>query len=788
MRIQIDNISYKDKQLAKKEMGVIKPRIQTSVPIEMSISEFTDKIQEGYTFSPAVLSGGCKSENWIEQQVFCVDVDNDYEDSPLLTVEEALSICRNRKISPVLYYPTYSHSDKKPKFRLVFLSDTVIRDNNARTTIMECLTALFAQGDTSCKNADRIFYGTNKEAVVVDEAATFSVDDLVSTYIPDQGIISSDSHLSSYENNELERLKNEFDLFDYMRQRNGELLYSRGNYTMFKTCELCGHKEDLVYYRDTNRFKCFGANCNKGGTIIDYLMISQNMNVGEAIRYFKHTLCGIPEDAYVPVSNRMTADEIAKSEYQTSLAILKPEVKYSRDDKGISELFADLHKDFCRYNPIAKEWFYYNGKVWVEDPDDLNIRRMGKHMIDELTRYSASIKDEKTQIEYLSFLVKMHSFQRRKNMIDDAKDKHYILNDDLDTNVDLLNCINGTLNLRTFEFREHQSSDMLSKMSNVFYDPTVRSERFEAFIDEIMLGDIEKIKYLQKILGYSLTADNSLEACFLLYGNTTRNGKSTLVETIAYMLGGTSGYAMNMNPETLAQKVHNDSRQASGDIARLKGCRFLSARELPKGMIIDSGLLKSLTGRDTITARHLYGRLFQFYPYFKLFINTNYLPVIPDDTLFDSGRLIVIPFERHFSKADQDKTLKDTLKKRDNITGVFNWCIEGLRLFRNEGLCRPKCIDEAIELYRGESDKINNFIKEMLIPSDECIKAKDVYDEYLYWCAGKGLGAESKTNFLSMLRTKKLLRKSGTVNGQTAHNVIYGYSLSDRKQSNIISL
>ena len=99
------------------------------------------------------------------------------------------------------------------------------------------------------------------------------------------------------------------------------------------------------------------------------------------------------------------------------------------------------------------------------------------------------------------------------------------------------------------------------------YDPAARSELWIRFIDEVMQGDEEKIKYLQKAIGYGITADTSLETCFILYGATTRNGKSTLVETIMHMLGGSSGYAMQMKPESLAQKQNNDSRQANGDIA-----------------------------------------------------------------------------------------------------------------------------------------------------------------------------------------------------------------------------
>ena len=84
-----------------------------------------------------------------------------------------------------------------------------------------------------------------------------------------------------------------------------------------------------------------------------------------------------------------------------------------------------------------------------------------------------------------------------------------------------------------------------------------------------MQDDKEKISYLQKIAGLSLTGNT--ETCFILYGSTTRNGKSTFCETLIHLLGD---YAVTMKPESLAVRQNLDSRTASGDIARSAGCRL----------------------------------------------------------------------------------------------------------------------------------------------------------------------------------------------------------------------
>ncbi|MDE7323757.1 MAG: DNA primase [Lachnospiraceae bacterium] len=331
------------------------------------------------------------------------------------------------------------------------------------------------------------------------------------------------------------------------------------------------------------------------------------------------------------------------------------------------------------------------------------------------------------------------------------------------TKEDLQKLIYGVLNQDTVT-----ADLLLSKICNVEYNPAATCKHWEKFLDEVMQGDTEKIKYLQKIAGISLTGDTKEECMFILYGATTRNGKSTFVETIGHLLGD---YGLTMRPETLAVKQNNDSRQANGDIARLKGVRFVNASEPPKRMIFDVALIKTLLGRDSITARHLHEREFEFVPVFKLLINTNYLPQILDDTVFSSGRINVISFDRHFEPQEQDKDLKNRLRDKQELSGILNWCIERLELYRKEGLKPPTAVEVSTSDYRQQSDKIGNFINEMLIKSGRNSKAKDIYESYTKWCDDNGYGCENKGNFFAELKNKGLFSVTGTIDGKTVKNV-----------------
>lgn len=454
---------------------------------------------------------------------------------------------------------------------------------------------------------------------------------------------------------------------------------------------------------------------------------------------------------------------------------LKPE-RYEQNDKGNGQLYADTYKDILRFNATAKEWYWFNGKRWQQDIGGMIAEQKAKELSDVLFVHAVDIEDSSIRTEYIKHVARMGSRRTRKTMIDDSRDINFIVNKDLDKDLYLLNCQNGILNLKTFEFMEHSPNFLLSKIANVIYDPTASDVEWVKFIDKVLQHDKPKIKYVQKALGLSTTGCTNEESCYLFYGESTRNGKSTLVETYSYMLGNADGYSLNMRPETLAQKQNADSRQTSGDIARLDGCRFLNVSEPPKKMILDVALLKTLLGRDSITARHLYQSEFQFTPVFKLFINTNFLPLVTDNTLFSSGRLNVITFDKHFTPQEQDKGLKDRLKKPENLSGLLNWCLTGLRSYYEEGMIPPKSVVVATEQYRMNSDKIGNFISECLEKSGRNSSVKEVYGRYVEWCQENGFGTENKSNFTAELSSKGLIA-SGKINGVSYKQVVKGYEV-----------
>ena len=761
IKVHIDTLNYDQKP--KEDIGRIKQRVQSKENIkEVDIDTLIKYITTGFTISPGIMIGGCKSINWTEQTLFMVDIDNNNQGLPILSINDAITICNAKNIKPTFVYKTFSNTDQKPKYRLCFITNTPIKDTHIRKIIIETLISLFKQSDQTGKNADRIFFGSNQEALIINLNNRITIEQIINYHER----ISIE--LQQNTNTELDTLKQHFDFFSYLKNRNGTPKINNPKYAQFEYCELCGHKNDLTYYHETKTFMCFSSSVNKGGSIIDYIKILNNCTTAEAIEHFKYEILQLPKKTNTTIKeNKIITNKFAE---------LNITENYTIDDKGISKLFADTYKTSLRFNTTCNEWFYYNGKVWSEDKKGMVAEQKAEEFVDNLLIYTNKIDSEAYKQDLLKYCHKLGNYKNRQNLINDSKNVHYIMYKDLDKNDDLINCQNGTLNLETLEFKAHDANDLITKITNVIYDITKKPILFSKFISEVFENNNDKIDYLQQLLGYSLTTNTTYEECYILLGTSTRNGKSTLVETISYMLGNNNGYAMNIMPETLAIKFNKDSRTASGDIARLKDCRLLTTSEPPKNMLIDNAFLKNITGRDRITARHLHQDEIEFVPKFKLFINTNHLPYITDMTLFDSGRINVITFNRHFNENEQDRTLKDKLREDEEISGIFNWCLEGLKKIKSEGIQKPQCIKDDTAQYKKQSDIIGEYVEERLIKNNHSTKLKDVYEDYKIWCEKSGNTYELKSSFIQNIKERNLFTERATINGKTEKNVISGYS------------
>ena len=478
-------------------------------------------------------------------------------------------------------------------------------------------------------------------------------------------------------------------------------------------------------------------------------------------------------DYYKPIIPRTAAEDFGVDR----LKELNPmdSSKYPWNDIGAGHIFADFFQDRLRYVPERKMWFHYEDGIWQPDKGNLRAMKYCMDLANLIYTFALEIKDEDKRKSYMKYASRWQSHSNRVNILKDAQVHHPISYGSFDADIYIFNCQNGTLHIDTGEFTEHRNTDLLTKKSPVLYDPTAYSGRFATYIDEIMSGDADRAKFLQKILGYGLTGDTRHECMTILYGVTTRNGKGTLCESVLKVLGD---YGCASRPETIAMKSYTNGSQPSEDVARLAGVRFVNIPEPGKGMVLDAAKVKAMTGNDTLNARYLHENSFDFQPQFKIFVNTNFLPVINDMTLFSSDRIIIIPFDRHFDEHSRDTTLKRRFAEESVQSAILNWLLEGYRLLQSEGLFLPKSVKEATERYQHDSDKMALFFEDSLVADDTAeVMTAQVYARYKEWCQENGTYPEGMKNFKQGLQAfAEVVRKRPKRGGEKT-TMLIGYRL-----------
>ena len=148
VKCMLDKKTFTKKPSGAEAGGVQKRLSQTEIKIE----ELANLLCNGATFKPALLNG-TKSKDWLSQQIFALDFDEG------TTINNELKRCEELNINPVFGYKTFSYTEYKEKFRLVFCNNEVITDIEIRNDFQKLLIELFSNSDSVTFDPTRLFFG-----------------------------------------------------------------------------------------------------------------------------------------------------------------------------------------------------------------------------------------------------------------------------------------------------------------------------------------------------------------------------------------------------------------------------------------------------------------------------------------------------------------------------------------------------------------------------------------------------------------------------------------------------
>lgn len=340
--LNLDKSGYTDKESAKKATGAICNRTKcTNGIVTINPEQLKKAIESGKTFTPGVLTGTSEAD-WRSQQIIAADIDNkkDLLDEHgnkvkqdnkvvqvpcehIITPREALEILNANNLDPYLMYYSFSNTKELPKFRILFVLSEKLTDGEETKKLTRKLAYLFnsatkePNADMSISNLDRLLFGSTTGSVFyskgsITDKRKFDVlidpEEVKAKAAPTSAANDRWSDINAQEKERLKRDIENFDLLDYiLRTKPGSHTKVRGHQTYINPCPVCGHNDDFKIKDNKAFWACYSSatSDDTNGSIIDYLMEVERMDLSQALDYFKHDLMHYPRKEYEKKENHL---------------------------------------------------------------------------------------------------------------------------------------------------------------------------------------------------------------------------------------------------------------------------------------------------------------------------------------------------------------------------------------------------------------------------------------------------------------------------------------------------
>jgi putative DNA primase/helicase len=408
---------------------------------------------------------------------------------------------------------------------------------------------------------------------------------------------------------------------------------------------------------------------------------------------------------------------------------------------GYAHRLVAVYGGQLRYVPAWKRWMVWDGKRWAHDQTGYAQRwakLIARGMTDvvlasddpTLRRDCYPIAEKGETNAFISGVLSLASTER----------EIAVAHEDLDADPFLLNCANGTLDLRTGELRGHEPGDLITKMASAAYDPEGCGATFTAFLERVQPDPLMRA-FLARLLGHAMEG-RVTEHMLPIFHGAGANGKSTLVTAVVAALGDYAGPA---DSDLLTARTFDAHPTGVADLC---GLRLARIDEGDRGRHLGEGTVKRLTGGDRLKARRMREDFWSFDPTHTFLMLTNHKPVV---TGTDEGiwrRIRLVPWDVIIAAEERDLNFGDRLLPE--LDYVLAWLVAGYRDWKANGLDEPEAVAAATAAYRGESDAIGRFLAERCMEHGE-VRSSDLFAEWGKWCANESEEPGTQTAFSTEL-------------------------------------
>jgi len=406
---------------------------------------------------------------------------------------------------------------------------------------------------------------------------------------------------------------------------------------------------------------------------------------------------------------------------------------------------SDRHGEKLRFVFDIRSWIVWHDQCWQWDSNGAFIREQASMLAKQI--YHEGMGFEIQQAEFFAKFARTSQTSKSieaavKLLSDQGRIRLSLAMIDVDPMLIGFDHARQVIDLRTGVARPAALLDYITKsLAPCAIGDASKAVRWLAFLEQIFDGDNQLIDWLHRWCGYLLTGNTS-EQIFLFFFGLGSNGKSVFAELLQYISGD---YARTISSETLTESKRQ-AGSASPDLADLIGSRFAMSSETTDGSALNEGMVKALTGGDTIVARKLYCEPVTFIPAFKLLMLGNHKPIVHGTDHGIWRRVRLVPFTRTFSEMEKDLHLLDKLKVE--APHILAWMVAGCLEWQRRGLGDvPAVVANQTADYRQEQDVIGQWL-------GECTKAdrlgetdtSELYTSYRGWAIDSGLKPASKVS------------------------------------------
>ena len=281
--------------------------------------------------------------------------------------------------------------------------------------------------------------------------------------------------------------------------------------------------------------------------------------------------------------------------------------------------------------------------------------------------------------------------------------------------------LNGNFSTDTYELtqRTHELFITEHDCMNVTFDPLAECPNWMRFLDSLELPQ-QSIDTLQEAFGTCLQRDVRYKKSYTIYGPPD-TGKSVIGNVLLKMFND------------LAESIAFDQLcESKFWVSHLDGKLVNVSSEKEVSKIEALELYKRLTGNEesmSVEDKHEKGRKTRLFA--KLFTILNKLFIVSEDEAF-YARQILLHFHKQFptGSADRIENLLEILTTPEELSGIFNWSVEGLkRLTEKRVFSINKNAKENRDEWKMDSVDLWQYLSSSLV---EWRKNRSVDDNSVY--------------------------------------------------------